>query len=468
MGVSATHPQFDEYIEVWKTCGAVSDGQRAVHAMRERFLPKLTGEDETQYKARLARSDFFAATWRTVAGFVGMAFRKDPASELPTALEAFALNIDNAGTSLDGLAGELVEEVLEYGRIGLMVDHPPMPENVQAISRAAWEGMNLRPTLKTYGAKAIINWRYQTIANVTKLVMVVLAEKEYVAKDEFSGTMEDRYRVLDLDESGHYRQRVFKVDERGQDVELSRVYPMMNNRPMTEIPFYIIGTKGIALECEEPPLIDLVYANIAHYQVNSDYRHGLHFTGLPTLFLAGVVQDDGQQFYIGGQAAITSPDPNAKGMFIEYSGQGLGAIKEALAGLEQRMAILGARMIADETRQAETLGATQIKRAGENSVLSAIVLAVSSVIEKALGVMAQWAGASGPVVYQINREFAAVAMDAQQLTALVGAWQNGALSDAELYDLFQRGDVIDGAKPYEEHQEEVAGNPAIPRPVIAA
>jgi hypothetical protein len=441
-----------------------------MHAAGEGYLPKLAGEDETEYASRIKRADFFNATWRTIAGLTGMAFRKDPAVDVPAAIEPFLEDIDLAGSSIYGVAKLLTEEVLEYGRVGLLVDHPPMPDNVSAISRAVAERMGLRPTLQVYEALRIRNWRFDRIGNATVLVQVVLAETAEVFEDEFEAKCEDRYRVLDLDETGTYRQRVFKVAKDGKDELIEGpIYPLMNGNGMDFIPFYIIGPNGIATGCEEPPLIDLVDANIAHYQVNADYRHGLHFTGLPTLFLAGVVQEaDSAPFYIGGQAAITSPHPEAKGMFIEYSGQGLGAIEKALAGLERRMAILGARMLADEARQVETLGATQIKRAGENSVMAAIVISVSQCIERALGVMAQWVGASGEVTFQISREFVPAGMDAQQLTAVVSAWQSGALSEAEMLELFKRGDVIDAEKTLEEHQEEVGAGAPVSVPISPA
>ena len=154
-------------------------------------------------------------------------------------------------------------------------------------------------------------------------------------------------------------------------------------------------------------------------------------------------------------------------MFIEYTGQGLGAVEKALASLERRLAVLGARMIADENRQVETLGATQIKRAGENSVMAAIVLAISEAMEKCIAVMADWVGASGEVVYQINRDCVPADMDAQRLTALVGAWQSGAISEAELFDVLKRADVIDAEKTLEEHQAEV-GQMTLPAPEAIA
>lgn len=464
-GVRNTHHEYDEYLPVWQRCEDAVSGQRAVQSAGVRYLPMLTGEKLPDYQARVMRSDYFNATWRTIAGLSGMAFRKAVTTNLPAAIEPFLKNIDLAGMDMTTMAKLLVEDVLEVGRIGLLVDHPPMPENVVAMTVAIGEQLGHRPTLKIYDAQSIINWRYRTIGNTTVLAMVVLKEEAEVPGDsEFEWGCEDRYRVLDLDEAGFYRQRVFRINDQTKQDELVEgpVYPVMRGRKMTYIPFFILGVDGIQTECDEPPLIDLVDANIAHYQVNSDYRHGLHFTGLPTLFLSGIA--DEEPLYIGSARAITSPQPDAKGEYLEFSGQGLGAVEKALASLERRMAVLGARMIADETKQVETLGATQIKRAGENSILASAVIAVSDVIERALRVMAEWVGASGEVVYQINREFTPVAMDAQQLTALVSAWQAGAVSEAELFDVLKRGDVIDGEKSLEEHQSEIDVSVTMPRP----
>jgi hypothetical protein len=93
---------------------------------------------------------------------------------------------------------------------------------------------------------------------------------------------------------------------------------------------------------DEPPLIDLIDKNVAHYQVNSDLRHGAHFTALPTLFLAGIDADstgNAPKILIGGSAAITSPHPEARGEYIEFQGQGLGALEKMLDRMERQMAI---------------------------------------------------------------------------------------------------------------------------------
>ena len=135
-GVRNTHHEYDEYLPVWQRCEDAVSGQRAVQSAGVRYLPMLTGEKLPDYQARVMRSDYFNATWRTIAGLSGMAFRKAVTTNLPAAIEPFLKNIDLAGTDMTTMAKLLVEDVLEVGRIGLLVDHPPMPENVVAMTVA--------------------------------------------------------------------------------------------------------------------------------------------------------------------------------------------------------------------------------------------------------------------------------------------------------------------------------------------
>lgn len=474
MGVKATHKDYDRFEPKWKRTRDVIEGQDAIHRAGESYLPKFTNETAAEYISRVKRSDFWNGTWRTIDALSGMAFRKPPTVDVPAAIESHLEDVTMAGKSIEAFAKETLEEVLSPGRFGILVDHPPSEigedGKVVSITKAVAEQRGIRPTLQLYTAESIRNWKFARVKNAWVLVMVVLGEKVAVPKDEFESSEEDRYRVLDLDEAGQYRQRLFKVED-GKDILVEGpIYPQMNGSPLDFVPFYIVGANGRGDQIDEPPLIDLVDKNLAHYQVNSDYRHGAHYTALPTLFLAGIADEmdaEGKpkSIYIGGSAAITSAHPEAKGEFIEYKGQGLGALEKMLDRIERQMALLGARMIADETAQAETLGATQIKRAGENSVLAKIVQAVSEALELALGVFAKWAGHEAKIVYQINRDFLPAMMDAQTLNALFAGVMSGNISKRELFELLQRGDVIDGQKGYEEHQREIDEEaPTLARP----
>ncbi|API58088.1 hypothetical protein BSL82_01240 [Tardibacter chloracetimidivorans] len=478
MAVNSTHRDYDKYSPKWKRCRDTVAGQDAVHAAGEAYLPKLKDEEQKDYDARRKRSDFFNGSWRTIDGLNGMAFRKPPTVEVPAGIEAYLLDVNMAGVSLDALASTVVEDVLEVGRIGLLVDHPPMPEGVSALTVDAAQRLGLRPAIHIYATESIINWKFQRINNAWMLAMVVLKESEAVAEDEFKEKLEDRYRVLDLVSNAQgqttYRQRMFKREDE-KDIQIgSDIFPLMNGKTLDFIPFVIVGPNGKGDNIDEPPLIDLIDANLALYQINSDYRHGLHFTGLPTPVVAGYHPDpeNPQSLYIGSTSAWVFSDPQAKASYLEFTGQGLTELREASREKKQEMALLGARMIADETKQIETLGATQIKRAGENSILARIVTSVSDGLEWALGVFAQWAGHSGKITYQINRDFNPMMLDAQTLTALVGAVQAGQLSKQSMFDLLQRGDVVAADLTFDEEQERIGSDgpamPARPAPAVAA
>lgn len=471
-GVATLHRDYGKFSTKWKRCRDVSDGQDAMHAATTAYLPMLKDEEQPSYEARVKRSDFFNGTWRTLSILNGMMFRKPPTMEVPAAIEGYLKDVDLAGASLDTFARTIGLETLEVGRLGILVDHPPAKVddegNVVSITRAAAEADGVRPTLQFYRAESIINWKHRRIRNRHQLSMVVLEECVTEADGEFAEKEVKQYRVLDLDEANQYRIRVFQRKD-DADVQIGNdTYPLMNGNKLDYIPFAIVGVDGIESTIDEPPLIDLVDCNIAHYQINSDYRHGLHFTGNPQAIVAGYQKEESEQLYIGSTKAWVFPDPAAKAFYMEFTGQGLEPMERALDRKEKQMALLGARAIADETQQAETLGATQIKRGGENSILASIAMAVSEALEWALGIFAEWSGHPAEIVYQLNRDFMPVGMSPQYLQALLSTVQAGEMSSEEFFTILQRHDVIE-TESFEEHQEKIASQsgPARPDPVVA-
>lgn len=466
-GVRTQHPDYIRMAPLWKKCRDVVAGQAAMHKAGTAYLPKLKDESDEDYRARLARSDFFNGSWITMRAFNGMIFRKPPTKEVPAGMDEYLKDVTATGKDDEAFAKALVHEALCITRYGILVDHPPKQEGVSPITVAAAKALGLRPKLALYQAEAITNWKPQAPGGKGQYAMVTLMEEHPIPEDRFSHKCETRYRVLELDEAGEYRQQLWRISDKGEDEQVGGdIYPEKDGKRFDYIPFKTYGADGEEVELDEPSLIDLVEANIAVYQINADYRHGLHWTGLPTLFLAGLDQDPDKKYYIGSAAAITASHPDAKASFIEFTGQGLSELREAIREKKQEMAMAGARAIMDETKQVETLGGTQIKRNGENSALASTSITVSASIEWALGEFAEWAGHGGELIYQLNRIFLPVMMDAQTLTSLVAANQAGKLSDEELFDLMQKGDVIDSEKDYAEHQAEVelSAAPARPNP----
>ena len=477
--VDTKHREYLLQIDAWNMMRDLAGGQRRIHAAGEKYLPHLTGESDEAYRARKGRAVFFNATWRTIEALAGMMFRKAPTVEHSQAITSMLDDVTKTGQPFDLFAEELALEVNTVHKAAVLVDHPPMPEG--AITVAAAQALNLRPNMVLYQAEDFINWAYEWIDNRRVLSLAVLQETAVTGGDAFLPTTEPRWRVLDLapvtvgegDAARTiraYRQRVFrKVKEEFFLVEGSEVYPRMGGAYMTEIPLEVFGD-GL------PPLEDLGHVNLSHYQSTADLEHGAHLTALPQPYATGVTPEIGPNgqpkpvtFHIGGGDLWMLPDPGAKFGMLEYTGQGLGALENRLAAKEKQMAVLGARMLEQQKSGVEAAETAAIHRSGEQSTLQAMAARLSLGLTRVLRWFEKWAGGDGTATVDLNRDFIPASLSAQDITALVGAWQNGALSPQELFEKFQKGGIIHDGKTYEEHEaQKSTAAPALSAPATAA
>lgn len=449
--VTNTHSQYDANQDVWRKCRDSVEGQEAIHKARTKYLPKLTGQDEKSYDSYLKRTVYYNATARTLDGMVGLMFAKKPIIELPNLLLDAMERADQYGNELTVFAQNVAEDILQTDRVGVLVDYP-QTANEMTVAQA--QEQNVRPYLAMYKAEQITNWRMETINNQKRFAMVTLREEREIWEDEFKSSMETVYRVLDVLE-GVYRQRLF-VQIKDHWIVESEVFPVMDGRPMTEIPFFMITSEGVNVSCVKPPLIDLVNVNLSHYRTSADLEHAAHFTGLPTPVITGISPKSDQVFHIGSKRAWVLNDPNATAFFLEFTGQGLQALEERLRVKERHIATLGARMLADEKASAETAEAHQIKRQGENSALAAIAASISDGIAGALMVAAQWMGLNpDEVSFEINRDYLPSSMDAQMLQSLLMAWQQGAIAFSDLVNNLKKGEILDPERDVDELKAEV-------------
>ena len=462
MSIDSEH---EEYALRKKQWGKIRDcvaGQEAVHDKQTEYLPKLSGQDNDEYKAYLKRATFYGATARTVDGLSGMIFRKDPMIEAPDGMTDFLEDVSLDGTSLLGFAEKIVEDDLVTARCGILVDHPTQQENA-TIAQA--EANNIRPFMKHYEAESIFNWKTESRNNKQVLTQVRLWEfQEYEdPEEEFETKVRKQIRILDFNEQGQYRQRVFiekETSDRNKKEWIQDgddIIPLMRGIALDVIPFYFVGVKGGSATTEKPPLIDLANVNLSHYMTTADLEHGAHFTGLPTAVVSGFqeTEDDDGEFKIGAANAWVFPNPEASAYYLEFEGKGLDSLEKRLEHKEQQMAALGARMLAPEKRAAETAETAQIHRIGENSVLSSLAKSAAESIEKALKFMAEWAGFTGDVSFKLNNDFIAVPMTPQQLTALLGVWQGGGMAfDDFIYNL-KRGEIIKEERTTDEIQSDI-------------
>lgn len=461
MAVDTQHEEYSEYYDQWERCEHAAEGQDEVHEYGIKFLPRLSGQTDEEYKAYKQRALFYNATQRTIDGLTGMLFLKPLTCVHPAGIANLIDDVTMSGQSLHQFAEMVAEEVVKIGRCGVLVDHPPMTE---ALTVAQAQAVGMRPYARLYDAESIINWRSERIAGTEMLTLVVLEEEYPIWEDEFKAECKPQWRVLELLQ-GIYRQRVYRKSDKGDFYVESEIYPQSQGFPIARIPFEFFGVRDNTPCVNKPPLLDLVDVNLSHYRTTADYEHGLHFTGLPTPVVTGFYSDDqSASLRIGSGTAWLLPDPSAKAFYLEFSGQGLQELREALRAKESMMATLGARILAPEKRTVETAQTAAIHRAGENSVLSSIAQSISIGLTHCLEYMALWSNVSGDISVTLNTDYLPNSMTSDDIKALVTSWQAGAISHETLFTNLVAGEVISPDVQFADEMEKIQLNaPGLPK-----
>ncbi len=471
MPVNSTHPDYDANAFDWSRARDVLSGEDAVKSAGEKYLPRLDSQTDEEFMAYRKRASFFNATARSTEGFIGLIFRRPPfvkvsesSAGVGKALNAFVNDADMLGTTLAGYAKNVTSEVVGVGRAGSLVD---------------WEGdVEKRAYVSLYTAEQIINWRVERVNGRNVPTLIVLSESvpSESPDDLFEFNSQPQMRVLKLvagdltsDASGkrpfHYQVEIWRPKEnqsKRAKVEWELVetkIPLRLGKPLPLIPFVFHGPRHSRPDVDRPPLRDIIAVNLDHYRLDADYKHGLHFTALPTAWVSGF--DKSASLRIGSSTAWVSETPGATAGYLEFTGQGLTTFERAMDRDERLMAVLGSRLLEDQKRVGETAEAIQLRQSGENSVLSAIASSVSESLTQILSWVFWWnsteeipdAVTSADVLIQLNTDFSLKGMTSQDLQAVVGAWQAGAISKDTMFELFRKGEILPDGRT---NQDEAA------------
>ena len=482
MAVNATHPDYDASALDWSRARDVLSGEDAVRAAGEKYLPRLDSQTDEEFVAYRKRASFFNATARTADGYVGLMFRRPPFIKVPEssagvgrALADFLNDADLFGTTLAAYAKNVVWEVMGVGRAGSLVD---------------WEDqVEQRVYVSLYQAEQIINWHVERVNGRTVPTLIML--RETVTKppgpgaDEFVPETVEQIRVLRLvagdmvADAGGMREYHCQVDiwqpkagqkqQQGTKTEWQLVetkIPLRLGKPLPLIPFVFHGPRHSRPDVDRLPLSDLIAVNLDHYRLDADFKHGLHFTALPTAWVSGF--DKTSTLRIGSSTAWVAEAPGAAAGFLEFTGQGLTTFERAMDRDERLMAVLGTRLLEDQKKVGETAQAIELRQSGEYSVLGSLAGSVSESLTQVLRWVYWWnstepvpdAVTDGEVLIKVNTDFSTKGMDSTELQAVVAAWQSGAISRDTMFELFRKGEILpDGRTNQDEEALVRAGLP---------
>lgn len=448
-GFTTEHPDYIHRKEQWKFVRDWVAGSDAIKRQGERYLPRPIGMSERRYKMLLDRAVVVNYVDQTLEGTHGMIFRRKPAMQYPPTLKPYIDNINREGDNLYQFLSDTVYDIMQTGFGGYMIDIPAIGDKA-TVADAEKEGV--RPYITYYPAESVINWRTKVVRGTKILTLVVLKEAYEAGIDEFTHKIDYQYRVLRLVDDV-YSQSLYRIVDEQAGKYTREDFPFKSNgKTLNYIPFVFAP----AATPDKPMLLDIAQVNRGHYCKSADYENGVHLTTIPTGYVVGEApQLDSkktiQPIYLGQDSFLMFPNENAKVGILNYAGEGLTHCEEALNAAELQMVVLGSRIITPEKGISETAESANIHRAGENAKLATFANNMSTVITKALTILAKMCGETDAVDVRLNTDYETTGFDANALNAMANIFSQGKLPLIALYKMMLRGEYLDPNMSYEDY-----------------
>lgn len=451
------NPEYSFWYAEWGKMRDVVIGQKQIRNMGTKYLPKYARMTDDEYSDYLNRASFYNMTDRTLNGMVGTAFLRDPKiagfDSLPLLKESLG-SISKSASSFLTFSKSICTEVIKVGRVGVLCD---MAEDGGV------------PFLTHYLAENIMDWESEVIAGRETLTKVVL--RELTRSDKEFDSYSVSFRVLRLS-GGVYSQQVFKVEDSTVSIDFDKatadytVTPTRRGVAFDYIPFVFFGPRSNETEVDKPPLLDIADLNLSHYQSTAQLEQGRWYTALP-IYYAEVGANGEQADYYIAPNAVWQVQPGTKAGLIEFHGQGLIFLENALNDKENQISALGGRMI---TNRPDSTGKskeeTEMNARNERSLLMNVSNVLDEGFTKLLRWWAFWQDVSqseaDKIEVKFNKDFLLNELGAREFRAITLMYQEGILPIEAVYEVFQRINIIPDDMTFEEFEKALKNPESFP------
>ncbi len=441
----------------WEIMKAVSLGTEYLRDNSQAFLPLEPREDYDAYLSRVNRAVFSPYTQRLVRAATGLILRK-PITVIgdPYWTDVFVKDVDGCGSDLDEYARRNLICALTYGHSNTLVD---FPAPTGAISLAEERQQNRRPYWIEIDPTNIYGWRLDREVNYGKLIQVRIAEKAVVPDGEFGEKVFDQIRVIEPGEYKIYRRKETTKDMYTQDESFAgnfdspsdeKDYELVESGEFSlgEIPLVTVYAGKTDTMTSKPPLLDIAYLNLAHFQRQADLIHSLHVASQPLLVMEGW-DDQTKDMAISVNYAMAT-QPGNKVYYVEPAASAFEAQAAEIQELQLQMATLGISTLSQQKFVAESADARRLDRVDTNSMLSMVSLDLEQKMQKAFNLSADYLGIEPPEV-KISRDFDIDRLIGQDITALTSLFDQQVIDREEFRDILVQGEVLPNANEAEKN-----------------
>ena len=439
----------------WEIMKAVSSGTEYLRENSEAFLPLEPREDYDAYLSRVNRSVFSPYTQRLVRAATGLILRK-PITVIgdPYWTDVFVKDVDGCGSDLDEYARRNLICALTYGHSNTLVDFPA-PRGARSLAEERLQ--NRRPYWIEIDPSNIYGWRLDREVNYGKLIQVRIAEKAVVPDGDFGEKVYEQIRVIEPGKYRIYRKRETTKDMYTEDDAFAgnfdspadeKDYELVESGDFSlgEIPLVTVYAGKTDTMTSKPPLLDIAYLNLAHFQRQADLIHSLHVASQPLLVMEGW-DDQTKDTAISVNYAMAT-QPGNKIYYVEPAASAFEAQSAEIQELQLQMATLGISTLSQQKFVAESADARRLDRVDTNSMLSMVSLDLEQKMQKAFNLSADYLGLEPPEI-KISRDFDIERLIGQDITALTSLFDQQVIDREEFRDILVQGEVLPNANEAE-------------------
>jgi hypothetical protein len=416
----------------WELVRILRSGTRAMRDAGTRYTPAMRKETKQagRYGQRLARTVLFPIYDRTVRKIASLPFSKPPqvTGELPEPLDRIAENADRQGTSLASFAQSIYEDAVDRGLGLFLVDNVP----TQGMTLVEADRADARPYFRRIAPDNFVGCR-TTMRNGIEVVTELRFRSWYYTDTPVGDALSDMVEVWT-------EQNVQRWVRAGSDTEPDRErlaereylsgYRLLGEiaHGFPGIPLVAMYTRRIGTLHGEPPMEDLAWQNVAHWNSTSLQGEALAYGRFPVMTLRGVSRDVAESKpEVGPGATITDPSDTMEVKFVEIAGTSLAAGEVEIKRIEERCQALGMQPLMAVAGPSTATGEVRAD-SNEKSEAQRWIEALEWAVYQGFGFAAQWLGQELPedwnwTLYRDSSLIAGKATDVPVVMQLLAAKQ---------------------------------------------
>jgi hypothetical protein len=374
--------EYEEMAGAWELPEALMGGTREMRKEPHKWLPREPREKVDAHRIRVQRSVLYNAYKRTVMTLCGLPFASPVAVEkIKPDLAYLIEDADSMGSDITSLAFSLLKDQVHLGLTYILVDMPAIEGKVTIKQQKDYK---IRPYFSHISPTNLISWSYEKKGGLIELTEIRIKEEVY-EKDGWGEEEYDQIRVV--------TPEAFEIHREVNKGEWQVIESIPNN--LGYIPLVTIYGNQEEFMTAYPPMEDLAWMNLRHYQQLSDHDTILHVASVPIMFGTGF--DDGEMdgISVGPNTLITTSKENAKLIYVEHSGAAIGAAEKSLERVEERMAALGADLVVRKSVDRQTATSRKIDQSESISFLQIAINNLESGLQQAIAIAGDWIDVDG-------------------------------------------------------------------------